>query len=115
MRIPHYLIKNASGRFVFRLRVPSRLQVLLGRKVVKHALRTQCDRAAQQHALILAERYARAFEHFGWQRMPRGPSIEDILANVAEGGLSRYEIDLASGRVQARTPRTIAARWKRTP
>ncbi|UHH09669.1 site-specific integrase [Luteimonas fraxinea] len=101
MRIPHYLIRNASGCFVFRLRVPSRLQALLGRKVIKHALRTQCVRAAQQHALILAERYARAFEHFGWHRMPRGPSVEDILANVAEGGLSRYEIDLASGRVQA--------------
>lgn len=104
MRIPHYLIKSPGGHFVFRQLVPRRLQALLGRRVIKHALRTSNVRLAQQRALVFAERYAQAFEEIGWQGMPRGPSAEDVVASVAGNGLSRYEIDLSTGRIRVDGP-----------
>ncbi|MEN4904666.1 DUF6538 domain-containing protein [Luteimonas sp. TWI1437] len=104
MRIPHYLIKGPSGNFVFRQLVPRRLQAILGRRVIKHALRTSNVRLAQQRALAFAERYAQAFEEIGWQGMPKAPSAEDVLASVAGSGLSRYEIDLSTGRIRVDGP-----------
>lgn len=104
MRIPHYLVRNPSGSFVFRLRVPRALQAAVGRVVIKHALRTSDTRVAQQHALALADRYAQVFQAIGWQGMPRGPKAEDVLASVAADGLSRYELDLSTGRVKADGP-----------
>ena len=82
MRLPHYLVRNPSGRFVFRLRVPRALQALTKRLVIKHALCTTTPRLAQQQALGLAARYAQVFEQLGWQGMPKPPKPEDILAGV---------------------------------
>ena len=104
MRLPHYLIRNPSGRFVFRLRVPRALQALTQRSVIKHALCTTDARLAQQQALELASRYALAFEQLGWHGMPKPPKPDDILASVQTNGLSRYELDLQSGRLKVDGP-----------
>lgn len=104
MRLPHYLVRNPSGRFVFRLRVPARFQALMGRVVIKHALGTTNRRDAQQRALALSARYAQAFEEWGWQGMPKSPKPEDVLAGVAKTGLSRYELDLSTGRLKVDGP-----------
>ncbi|MFL7957694.1 DUF6538 domain-containing protein [Xanthomonas vasicola] len=47
MRIPHHLIRSASGRWSFRQRVPLDLQARLGRRVIKRTLRTTELRQAQ--------------------------------------------------------------------
>lgn len=56
MRFPATSSGTPWGYF-YRPRMPSRLQPLLGRKVIKHVLRAQCVPVAQQHALIPAERH----------------------------------------------------------
>ncbi|WP_448673092.1 DUF6538 domain-containing protein [Pseudoxanthomonas mexicana] len=104
MRLPHYLIRNPSGRFVFRLRVPAALRALTQRSVIKHALCTTDARLAQQQALGLAARYAQIFEQLGWHGMPKPPKPDDILASVQAYGLSRYELDLQSGRLKVDGP-----------
>lgn len=104
MRFPHYLIRNPSGRFIFRLRVPRALQALTSRWVIKHALGTTDARLAQQQALVLAARYARLFEQLGWQGMPKPPKPEDVVAGVLANGLSRYELDLQTGRLKVDGP-----------
>jgi len=38
MRIPHHLIRTTSGTYAFRQRVPSDLQVVIGRKLIKQKL-----------------------------------------------------------------------------
>ena len=104
MRLPHYLVRNPSGRFVFRLCVPKALRGLTQRSVIKHALRTTDARLAQQQALGLATSYAQIFEQLGWQGMPKLPKPEDILANVRANGLGRYELDLQTGRLKVDGP-----------
>lgn len=104
MRLPHYLVRNPSGRFVFRLRVPLALQALTKRLVIKHALCTTDARLAQQQALGLAARYAQLFKQLGWQGMPKPPKPEDIVAGVQANGLSRYELDLQTGRLKVDGP-----------
>ena len=104
MRLPHYLVRNPSGRFVFRLRVPRALQALVQRTVIKHALGTCEAPLAQQQALGLAARYARLFEQLRWRGMPKPLTPEEILASVKSGGLSRYELDIHSGRLKVDGP-----------
>ncbi|RXR06363.1 DUF6538 domain-containing protein [Pseudoxanthomonas composti] len=104
MRLPHNLVRNPSGRSVFRLRVPRSLQALTKRLVIKHALCTTDARLAQQQALGLAARYAQLFEQLGWQGMPKPPKPEEILASVQANGLSRYELDLQTGLLKTDGP-----------
>jgi|GEM_PF-175883 len=70
MRLPHYLILRPGG-YAFRFVVPQSLRAILGRRVVKHALRTHDRRTAQAWALVLANRYRLAF-----QRLERGTSMK---------------------------------------
>lgn len=104
MRLPHYLIQNPSGSFVFRLKVPRALREAIGRTVIKHALGRIEMRAAQQRALALAARYAQVFSQLGWQGMPKPPRPEDVVADARRGGVSRYELDLATGRLKVDGP-----------
>lgn len=76
MRIPHHLVRSPSGLWSFRQRIPTDLGALIGRRVVKRALRT-CEMAvAQLRALTLAARHAQAFSVLREQRM--GTQDEDI-------------------------------------
>ena len=100
MRIPHYLTRGSSGSYTFRLRVPSFLQGLLGRRVIKHALRTSDTRRAGLAALDLASRYARLFMEVERAAMRRKLTADDVERSLAEHGVRRYEIDLHSGRLK---------------
>ena len=104
MRIPHYLVRNPSGRYVFRLRVPIRLREKIGRTVIKHALGTLDVLSAHRHALELACRYAQLFEELRLRRMPQKLTPDEVLASVGAHGLSRYELDLHSGRLEVDGP-----------
>jgi len=52
MRVAHRLIREASGLFYFRLRVPADLRAVLGRKIVKLANGTHCPRVALAYAAV---------------------------------------------------------------
>lgn len=88
MRVAHYLVRNPSGLFYFRLRVPADLVPLVGRRLVKRALATRCPKRAQAVALVLASRYAEAFEalRLGGAMKTKPPSIEDILSGRSGDG-----------------------------
>ncbi|WP_241093728.1 DUF6538 domain-containing protein [Xanthomonas sp.] len=61
MRVAHYLTRGETGRYYVRLRIPADLQACFGRKVVKRSTGTTCDRTALGYALLMQQRYARAF------------------------------------------------------
>ena len=46
MRVAHYLIREPSGLFYFRLRVPLDLRALVGRRLIKRATGARCPRQA---------------------------------------------------------------------
>ena len=104
MRIPHYLIRTASGLYTFRLRVPLGLRPLLGRQVIKRALRTADTRQATIDALDLASRYARLFMEIERQSMRKKLTPEDVQRSVAEHGMRPYELDLSTGRLKVDGP-----------
>lgn len=61
MRIPHHLVRSASGLWSFRQRVPTDLQPVLARRILKRTLRTTVLPEARFRAAALAAGYARAF------------------------------------------------------
>lgn len=61
MRIPHHLVRSASGLWSFRQRVPTDLQPVLARRILKRTLRTTVLPEAKFRAAALAAGYARAF------------------------------------------------------
>lgn len=73
MRVPHHLIRTPAG-YSFRQRVPIDLRALLGRSILKQSLRTRDLRAACAFSLLLAARYAAAFDTI------RGRGMDDELA-----------------------------------
>ncbi|WP_430544149.1 DUF6538 domain-containing protein [Xanthomonas hortorum] len=81
MRIPHHLIRSASGRWSFRQRVPLDLQARLGRRVIKRTLRTTELRQAQIQAIRLASSYAQVFNAVRGLSMDR-MSTKDVDALV---------------------------------
>lgn len=94
------LARNPSGRYVFRLRVPIKLQAVIGRVVIKHALGTTHALDAQRQTREPACRYAQLFEQIGSRRMPKRPTPDVVLAGAGAHGLSRYELDLQSDRLK---------------
>ena len=88
MRIPHYLTRAPSGRYTFRLLIPRHLRDTLGRKVIKHSLRTTDLATARATALVLASRYARIF---GGHSMA-GKKLEELLASAQGARRGDYEI-----------------------
>ncbi len=60
MALPHYLTQAASGRYLFRIRVPSALRERVGRAFLKRSLGADLL-AARLAALELSARYAAAF------------------------------------------------------
>ncbi len=104
MRIPHYLTRAPSGRYIFRLRVPDSLRMVFGRKVIKHTLRTADTLTAHRYALELASRYAHAFECIRGHGMTNKITVGEVLGNVAENGAQDYVITTSNGtRIEART------------
>jgi integrase len=61
MRLAHHLLRHVSGVFHFRLIVPTDLQPLLGRRVIKKSLGTRDPTLARWWAYTLGARYAQLF------------------------------------------------------
>lgn len=80
MRVPHHLIRTPAG-FSFRLRVPTDLRALLSRVIIKRSLGTRDMRAACAFSLLLAARYAAAFDTI------RGNGMDDELAAKLLAGI----------------------------
>ena len=91
MRVPHYLIRTPAG-FSFRLRVPADIGRLLGRRIIKCALRT-CDlRQAQVLSLTLAARYADAFNGLR-ERGMASKSVDDWVRELQGKNLHDFTIE----------------------
>ncbi len=100
MAFPHYLTRTASGRFVFRIRVPADLRGTVGRDFIKRPLGANLL-TARLAALELSARYAAAFEAIRGHGVEKKISVADVVASVAANGSQRYEIDLRSGTLRA--------------
>lgn len=91
--LPRYLVQNPSG-FYFRILVPKHLRPLYQRTVIKKSLHTHDQRTAQAWALVLADRYAQAFQRAS-RAMP-DKSLEDLLRSAEKafstGTAKPYEI-----------------------
>ena len=95
MAFPHYLTRTASGRFVFRIRVPADLRSTVGRDFIKRPLGANLL-TARLAALELSGRYAAVFDELRGD-MEKKISVADVVASVARNGAKRYEIDLPGG------------------
>ena len=95
MAFPHYLTRTASGRFVFRIRVPADLRAAVGRDFIKRPLGANLL-TARLAALELSGRYAAVFDELRGG-MEKKISVADVVASVAKNGAKRYEIDLPGG------------------
>lgn len=97
MRLAHHLLRHSSGIYHFRLRVPSDLFEAVGRRVVKISLRTRDAAVARAYAYAYGARYAAAFAAYRAERMPKPPSLDEILRAAQSGEVSKYELALPSG------------------
>jgi hypothetical protein len=57
MRLPSYLTRSSTGRYQFRMRVPTDMRGIVGKPFVKHPLGIQLH-SARVAALAIAQRYA---------------------------------------------------------
>lgn len=110
MRLPHHLVRNPSGLFHFRLKVPADLRAIIGVAVVKISLRTRDPRLAQIYSHALSLRYAQAFAEGRGAAVPKPPPppIENILASVSQGRKRPYDVavDPSTGRIEVKTDGT---------
>lgn len=111
MRIPNYLTRSpASGRWSFRQRVPSDLQNVLDRRVIKRTLRTGDLPEARLRAVVLAAGYARFFTLLREQRVDKlGKKEADAL--IQRLTASQDLRDLTVHRTRA-PDGTITERWQ---
>ncbi|WP_312329032.1 DUF6538 domain-containing protein [Stenotrophomonas sp.] len=110
MRIPHHLIRNPSGIYAFRQRVPSDLQSVLGRKFIKQTLRTSNLASARLRAIVLASGYGHAYDLLRDQREDRfsKKDLNTLVDRLSRGGDRR---DLTLHRTRAGDG-TITERWQ---
>ncbi|WP_414486920.1 DUF6538 domain-containing protein [Stenotrophomonas maltophilia] len=100
MRLPSYLTRSSTGRYQFRMRVPTDMRGIVGKPFVKHPLGIHLH-SARVAALAIAQRYAQAFDAIRDGCMTKkGLTVEDVLRSVAENGSRRYEIDLPGFRLR---------------
>lgn len=62
MRLPHHLVRSATGVLHFRQKVPLDLQSAFGLRVIKRSLGTRSARLAQAQAYVMAARVAATFD-----------------------------------------------------
>lgn len=105
MALPHYLTQAASGRYLFRIRVPSALRERVGRAFLKRSLGADLL-AARLAALELSARYAAAFTAI----QDTGMSKDDVDALIARLSKSRLP-ELTLERTQ-RADGSIVERWQ---
>lgn len=109
MRISHYLIKEKSGVYYFRLKIPAALRITLGRCVIKKSLLTHDRNQAQKMALGLAFGYSKLLHNSAWGGGMGSKEEKEILEAFGLGDHSTlgrrpmdFEISLhANGRVKS--------------
>lgn len=104
MRVAHYLIREPSGLFYFRLRVPLDLRSLVGRRLIKRATGVRCPRRALAIATAWAARYAHAFEVLRGQGMMDKKLADQLLKGIRQRGAMEYEMDLSRGYLKTDGP-----------
>lgn len=105
MALPHYLMQAASGRYVFRIRVPSPLRAKVGRAFLKRSLGMELL-PARVAALALSARYAAAFTAMQEMGMSK-EDVEALVARLRKGRLPELTLErtqLADG--------TVVERWQ---
>jgi len=105
MRFANYLTYRPSG-FAFRLIVPADLQPVVGRRVIKKALRTHDRVMAQAIGLGLAAQYALTFRQLRGQRGggmagKAPPSVAELVQGFLSGENEVYHLDIAQGIMSA--------------
>ncbi|WP_242108188.1 site-specific integrase [Luteimonas aquatica] len=105
MRVAHYLVREPSGLFYFRLRVPLDLRPQVGRAIVKRATRARCPRQALAIATSWAAGYAAAFEALrGRHGMADKKLADELLEGIRQQGAIKYKVNLATGELEADGP-----------
>ncbi len=112
MRIPHHLVRSSSGLWSFRQRVPTDLHDLLGQRTLKRTLRTYALPEARLRALVLASRYAQAFDAL----RVRGRHMDKLGKKEADELIARLTQteglkDLTLHRTRA-PDGTVSERWQ---
>lgn len=104
MRVAHYLIREPSGLFYFRLRVPLDLRAVVGRRIVKRAIGVRCPRQALAVATLWAARYAQAFAALRGRGMAKKSLTDELLEGIRKRGTFDYELNLRDGLLRADGP-----------
>ena len=95
MRLPHHLVRSASGIYHFRIRVPLRAQSAMGCRIIKRSLGTRDPQLAKAYAYALSARYALAFAPMRRDGVPMAkPPLTDVLAALERGEFNRYELNV---------------------
>ncbi|EKT4074182.1 site-specific integrase [Stenotrophomonas maltophilia] len=110
MRIPHNLVRAASGNFSFRQRVPGDLHAVVGLRLIKRALNTADTSCARMRATVLASSYAQAYDLLRERSVEKfgKKDLEDLVERLSKGAGRN---DLTLHRTQA-ADGTITERWQ---
>jgi integrase len=106
MRLPHHLLRHASGVYHFRLVVPRDLHAAIGVRVVKRSLRTRDPNIAKMAAWSLSASYALAFVKLRGNSMAKTapPSVDELVAGLGAGTSRPYVVDRKAGIFQSDGP-----------
>ena len=85
MRLAHHLLRHPSGVWHFRLIVPTDLQLLLGRRVIKKSLGTRDPVVARAWAYALGAQYAQAFAAARGQGARMGSDFDKFVNLISTG------------------------------
>lgn len=105
MALPHYLTRSASGRFVFRMRIPADLRGTCGRDFIKHGLGADLL-AARLAALRLSSRYAAAFDTIRGRGMAKD-EVGELLERLKDGKFMELTLERTH-----RADGSIVERWQ---
>lgn len=110
MRIPHNLVRAASGHYSFRQRVPGDLHAVVGLRLIKRALNTADTSCARMRATVRASSYAQAYDLLRERSVEKfgKKDLEDLVERLSKGAGRN---DLTLHRTQA-ADGTITERWQ---
>lgn len=108
MRLPHHLSYRSNG-FSFRLVVPHDLRGVLGRGVIKQALRTHHRATASAWAVVLYAQYSQTFEQLrGLAVAGKIPTVEELTALLRKKQGREFELEVGPQGVKLKTDGTEA-------
>lgn len=106
MRLPHHLSYRSNG-FSFRLVVPHDLREVMGRSVIRKALRTHHRATASAWAVVLYAQYSQTFEYLrGLAVAGKIPTVEELTAMLRKKQGREYELEIGPNGVKLKTDGT---------